>query len=137
MNLCKICLINKLETDFHKHPKSKSGLQYICKTCKYILNLKRKNSDRAKYLWIRAKSRAKQKGLIFNIMPQDIIIPEKCPLLDVVFDTNRYSPSLDRIDNTKGYTKDNIQVISRLANTIKLDCTKTELFTFCTNYLSG
>ena len=31
------------------------------------------------------------------------------------------SPSLDRIDSKKGYTKDNVQVISNRANRLKAD----------------
>ncbi len=37
------------------------------------------------------------------------------------------SPSLDRIDSTKGYTKGNIWVISNRANTLKNDATLSEL----------
>lgn len=37
------------------------------------------------------------------------------------------SPQLDRIDNTKGYTKDNVVVVSKRANTIKNDATVQEL----------
>jgi len=49
----------------------------------------------------------------FDLTINDIIIPEKCPLLDVPFvvgEKNNYqfSYSLDRKDNSKGYIKDNI-----------------------------
>jgi len=38
-----------------------------------------------------------------------------------------HSPSLDRIDNSKGYTKDNVMVISFRANNIKKDANLQEL----------
>jgi len=41
-----------------------------------------------------------------------------------------YAPSLDRIDSRKGYTKDNIQVISNKANILKNDATLSELKMF-------
>lgn len=73
---------------------------------------------------------------------EDIHVPTTCPLLGVplvispagVFVT-KCSPSVDRIDSTKGYTKDNIWVISHLANTMKNSASKLELRTFCTNAL--
>ena len=45
------------------------------------------------------------------------------------------SPSLDRIDNTKGYIKGNVKVISWRANAIKKDATLEELKALV-NYLS-
>lgn len=39
-------------------------------------------------------------------------------------------PSIDRIDSTKGYTKDNIQVISSKANTMKSNASVEELRMF-------
>lgn len=91
-------------------------------------------------MWKSAKARAEKKGLEFNIEESDIVIPEICPILEVPLEfgtkTNYdYSPSLDRIDNTKGYIKGNIQVISKKANTMKSSATLQELKTFCKNVL--
>lgn len=74
----------------------------------------------------RAKNRCKTSGLEFSITPDDIIIPDICPILNIKINMNsgrsgayRNSPSLDRKDNSKGYTKENIWVISQLANAMK------------------
>jgi hypothetical protein len=86
----------------------------------------------------RAKYRAKQKGLDFNITKEDIIIPDKCPLLGITLIKNSdiqqgNSPSLDRIDPTKGYIKGNVWVISNRANTLKNDASLQELQTLVEN----
>ena len=67
-----------------------------------------------------------------NLVIEDIIIPEKCPILKIpLFVGNGQridnSPSLDRIDNLKGYTKENVIVVSWRANNIKSDASITEL----------
>ena len=85
-------------------------------------------------MWSRAKYRAKQKGLEFTIEQDDIVIPETCPLLRIPLICHRgkgsqqgNSPSLDRIDPTKGYIKGNVWVISNRANTLKNDASLQEL----------
>lgn len=94
-----------------------------------------KNRDEGKdvvsAIWSRAKYRAKQKGLDFTIEQKDIIIPDKCPLLGINIIPKAkdriHSPSLDRIDSTKGYTPDNVWIISNRANTLKNDASLQEL----------
>ena len=81
----------------------------------------------------RSKSRARKKGFEHTITYADITIPDVCPLLGIPLiksqgkGANENSPSLDRIDSTKGYTPDNIWVISSKANTIKSNATLEEL----------
>lgn len=87
-------------------------------------------------LWNRARTRAKQRGLDFNILKEDVIIPEYCSILNIKLDCSlgkgrkQNGPSLDRIDPTKGYIKGNIQVISDLANRMKSEATVEQLKLF-------
>ena len=88
----------------------------------------------------RAKDRSKKLGIECTITIDDIFIPERCPLLNVPFkygsQINKwYTYSLDRIDNSKGYIKGNIQVITYLANTMKSQASKEELLTFANNII--
>jgi hypothetical protein len=84
-------------------------------------------------LWKSSKTRAEKKGWDFDIELSDIKIPQICPLLKISLvrhstrDRHYNAPSLDRIDSTKGYTKDNVWVISHRANQIKNDASLEEL----------
>ena len=93
-------------------------------------------------LWYRAKESSKIRNKEFNLEVEDIIIPTHCPYLGVqlllgIDDHN--SPnyfSIDRIDSSKGYVKGNIQIISRLANTMKNGASIDQLITFSKNVLN-
>jgi hypothetical protein len=79
-----------------------------------------------------AKGRALKNGLAFNLVPRDVVIPKRCPVLGirlVAGDRSRKdaSPSLDRINNSRGYVPGNVAVISWRANRIKGDATVDEL----------
>ena len=91
-----------------------------------------------------AQERAHKKGLEFSITVADVVIPTHCPILNIPIDpgTGRKSdtprdnklvgardcsPSLDRIDNNLGYTKDNTMVISWRANYLKNTASLDEL----------
>jgi hypothetical protein len=89
-----------------------------------------------KRIWMRAKQNAKEGGYDFDLEIDDIVIPELCPYLQVPLLTDyeqRLSPfyySIDRIDSKKGYVKGNVQIISRLSNTMKSNATLEQLKIF-------
>ena len=83
-----------------------------------------------------SKQRAKNKNREHNITVEDIkaIYPLDgcCPIFGMKLEFNsagfrENSPSIDRVDSTKGYTPDNIQIISWKANRIKGYATLQEL----------
>lgn len=111
----------------------------LCNEC----NSTRVKSQRTEVkMYRRAKTRAKQRNLDFTLTVEDIVIPRTCPVFGfplVCHTTSgafNDSPSLDRIDSTKGYTKDNIQVVSQLANAMKLNASPEELVQFANWVLS-
>lgn len=93
-----------------------------------------------KLMVARARERSRLNNIECDLDESDIILPELCPLLNVPFiygnfNNKWYTYSLDRIDTTKGYTKDNVQVVTYLANTMKNKASKEELITFAKNIL--
>lgn len=89
-----------------------------------------------KYMLKNAQLRAKKKGLEFNITIEDIVIPDVCPVLGIplvkhfgkgIKGSQPNSPSLDRIDSSKGYVKGNVRVISWRANDLKRNATIEEV----------
>ena len=116
--------------------KRRSDLLYL----EALKERKRKSHARCivHNLWKRTKDRAIKKNYEFNIEESDVIIPEFCPILEIpIFIGTRKSynnsPTIDRIDNSKGYIKGNIKIISMLANTMKNSATNEQLLTFCKN----
>lgn len=88
-----------------------------------------------KQIYNRLKSSAKQRGIHFDLTLSDLnnlTFPINCPVLSIPLQSNfgksaANSISIDRIDSTKGYTIDNIVVISNRANKLKSDATMYEL----------
>ena len=86
-----------------------------------------------------ARGRAKKLGIPFDLVLEDIVIPEKCPLLGIPLKFNKGktaddSPTVDRIIPESGYTKKNIHIISYRANRIKNNSTLDEFETIAKNW---
>jgi len=115
------------------HDSKRYTISGKCIACENIKSSEYAKRKKPNILLTKAKNRAKQKNLEFNIDITDIVIPKKCPVLgiDIISDgSKRYtnnSPSVDRIDNNKGYIKGNVTVISYRANALKNDATIEEL----------
>ncbi len=84
-----------------------------------------------------ARRRARQFNLPFNLKVKDLrkIITTHCPVFGFKFEINKKdiknnwetSPSLDRVVPSKGYVKENIVIVSMLANSIKCSATPTQI----------
>ena len=93
-------------------------------------------------LFQNAKRSSKRRSLDFNLELMDIVIPEICPYLQIPLTTKHgcgivdSNASIDRKDNSKGYVKGNVQVISHLANQMKSCATQDQLLTFARSIVS-
>ncbi len=115
---------------FGKHFACKFGVNTVCKECRKPLSKATWSRTSAEYrMWNRAKFRAKEKGLPFNLVIDDIEIPEFCPVLGVPFIEGDpdYTTSLDRLIPEKGYVKGNVMVMTNKANRMKSNATKEEV----------
>ena len=79
-----------------------------------------------------AKVRSRDAGMPFDITRADVQIPTHCPVLGIALDPLAKGradnlATLDRIDNTKGYVRGNVWVISWRANRLKWNSTIDEL----------
>jgi hypothetical protein len=133
---CPQCGIHKPLSEWSKNKAATKGrwpgYSSSCTICLYARNARRSLEQK---MLSRSKSRALAKGLEHTISIEDIKIPTHCPLLGILLQDNTgqgkgnnpTSPSLDRLDSSKGYTPDNIWVISNRANEIKSNATLEEL----------
>lgn len=149
---CKLCEKSALQIWRKNNPNEyseqsrKNGLKRIHRVTndpEYRNFLRIQKAENAKknvksYLLSRIKSRAKRRNIPFDLEISDLIIPTHCPLLGVKLELgvkgNYFnSPSVDRINNTLGYVKGNIAIISCKANSMKNSATKEEMETFIKN----
>lgn len=99
--------------------------------CKTFWQTKRQE-DPAYCLWAGAKARASRKKIPFDILREEIIIPEYCPVLGIKLKLDNTSgfkedsPSIDKTIPELGYVRGNIQVMSWKANRLKNNGTLEE-----------
>ena len=125
---------------FNLDRQKKSGFSSYCKDCCKEQNKEKYSKISSNHDWkleqtLRAsKNRASKKGLEHTLTLEQLksLYPpdNKCPVFDIELSwgfPKDNSPSLDRVDSSKGYTFENCQIISNKANRIKADATLEEL----------
>lgn len=118
---CKNCNKEAPTTKFSKHTGTQNGYDTSrCKKCKRSA-MEWAAIPIEKRILNRTKARAKRKSFEFNLELCDIVVPERCPVFDIpfVYGDHMLTPSVDRIDSSKGYIKGNIVIISNKANMMK------------------
>ena len=148
---CISCLVDLVCPD-NINPSNYRHSTYICRTCdnkkrNQRETIRRKNKKVGSSQHITdmidgTRKSAKKRGLTFSLRKKDIEITECCPILNIKYELNKKnvkwgtkkgqnnwctSPSIDRIDNSKGYTKDNIIIVSLMANSIKNQATPEQI----------
>lgn len=119
----------------HKKWRYHSQNNVQCKICASEWQKKRKRENPIREIFKDAKSHARKAKREFDI---DIEFLQKkmeiqgrcCALTDIKFDENNL-PSLDRINSSHGYTKDNIQLVLIKVNRMKSDFNQKEFIELC------
>ena len=121
---CRKCGEYKKYSEYHRHAGCPNGFNSVCKECRKPVSAAAYERESLEYrLWYRARRRAKTKQVPFTINPEDIEIPEICPIMGTPLEV----PSLDRHNPKLGYVKGNIVVMSNRANMLKNDASIEEL----------
>ena len=129
----KIDAKKKLWAENNKERIKSVGKEYRERTKEKSKAWRDDNKDRLYFLSL--KARAIKKGLEFNLEEADVLSVDVCPVFGVNLVRSLLKPawnssSVDRIDNTKGYVKGNIQIMSYLANSMKRNATNEQLILF-------
>lgn len=118
------------------HPENvqKRGKNYRKKNKKKLTkdHLYYMNRNPEKVLLYAAKQRARMKNLPFSLVESDIVIPSICPVLGIPIarghrNYHDNSPTIDQWIPGKGYTKENIIIMSFRANRLKNNASIDEL----------
>jgi hypothetical protein len=136
---CARCGIIKNIEEFSLQKDTRDGRRCHCKECTTSYRRDNPVIVQTGNMVKNARQRAKDKNLAFNIDNDYIrsITPSHCPIFNTKLEWSVHrgnghhslpnSPSLDRIDPSKGYVKGNVWIISNRANTIKSDASHEEL----------
>jgi hypothetical protein len=127
--MCRYCKVRKPITDFRRE-RGRKCKRCASKQCMEYYD-KRYRSDAAFRILmncdgrVRRINKTRNNKMVFTITVKDIVVPKRCPylgckLLTTFGGVQKWNtPTIDRIDNTKGYVPGNVIVCSLRANRMK------------------
>lgn len=145
---CSMCKVQQNVINFNSCKTATDGLHSNCKKCSKNISKKWLESDiknfiKKVYLSCKHNCLNRRKNLVFDITEEDILElyykqEGKCSLSGEILtknaleDTgvNKYNVSIDRIDSSKGYTNDNIQLVGAIINIMKNDIKENDFILF-------
>jgi len=158
IKICKTCGKTLPITEFTEDTRNKDGVGANCKLCIKIANAIRYKNDKPRLNALskqwrlnninRHKASQSLKNHRLNGNITEITIDELtklyddakyCPICGVKLKSNdngkthpiRTSPSIDRIDNEKTLTVNNVWILCHKCNSTKLDRTMKEFYDYC------
>lgn len=150
--LCPKCQQKLPSSNFYSDKTSSNGLQTYCKTCS------KKNRDNwtcnfegfISLTYGTLIQNAKKRKLVVDLTKQDIIDlyhkqNGKCALSgrDMIIyhienmstDLSNHAMSIDRIDSSRGYTLNNVQLVCNMVNKMKWDLKQEDFLYFCGKFV--
>ena len=129
---CKSCVLQSATKKYHTDPEYRAS--------RYQSARRTMLSNLFKYRCDGASNRAKKYGIDFDI--SEAFLRELHTLqggmchysgISFIDDSEYYTWSIDRVDNTKGYTKDNIVLVCAIVNSMKNDLSLNEFSDIISN----
>jgi hypothetical protein len=146
--ICSMCKVKQDVINFNSCKTATDGLYSSCKKCaknsqKKWLESNIKNFIKKVYISCKSNCVRRSKNLVFAITEEDILelyykqdgkCAISCEILTKIAledkGINKYNVSIDRINSSKGYTKDNIQLVGAIVNIIKNDIEEKDFILF-------
>ena len=134
---CRICKEEKPLSKFYLRKDTKTPVYRTeCNSCLRIIKGQTTigSNEHVRCLLRECKTRSERKNTFCNLEKADIkeLMTNTCPALGIELIIGKEdwgnSPTIDRIDNTKGYTPANTIIVSHVVNSIKRDCTDFSIF---------
>lgn len=152
---CGHCKMIKSKDWFQRHAASNDGLGAFCKPCKSITEREHRKRQRAddprrvffKRLSGKLKARNRRRGVDHTDITLEWLLEmyghlTHCPRMGIEFDwqscgrMNDATPSLDRIDPSGLYMRDNVELVCWIYNKAKSNLTPGMLATFARSVVS-
>lgn len=160
MKTCAMCKIKKEKSEFRLVKKSKHNDNFVpysyCNTCERIRERNRYDKDKRGYETVRGRAlnllssarRRSKKWPDFDLDLEFIISKLEngvCEITGIPFDyscigrskKNPFAPSIDRINNGIGYTKNNTRLTLWAVNLMHGEMTDDQLVVMCKAVIEG